>query len=446
MPTKFEQLWRILTSTLGQMGAPANAHVSIESSLDSLGLHSLMQRLELLKQVRSHLKEAGLVANEVVAERPVYGFAISVQIVADVLAYMDLLSGGANTEFESPAYRGLPPTEVRDVPEAPTSIPEPLQPTWSPSHPPGEPHDADKKSKPIRRARVPVEEPDSWVTSVLFATDRAPAPDPLIGLRFGAVRSPELVYGECEVSIPARRKLGELRTPKWWRLEFRPDPKKHFFLKSATQLSVREFYGKVSLRLDEALSREILIFVHGYNVTFESAALRTAQLALDLKFEGAPILYSWPSHGKLQAYPWDASSVANSALLFVDFLAGLAAQTGATRVHVIAHSMGNQAVCGALYQLSLLAEKRPKPIVGHLALAAPDLGRDLYRKMAPGIRGVARSVTLYASSRDRAIQLSRLYNGEARAGEPIVVTPGIALFSRLKIQEPGPGYYHFPDT
>jgi len=46
----------------------------------------------------------------------------------------------------------------------------------------------------------------------------------------------------------------------------------------------------------------VLLFVHGYNVSFEDAARRTGQLAYDLGFEGPTVFFSWPSRGSVTAY------------------------------------------------------------------------------------------------------------------------------------------------
>jgi esterase/lipase superfamily enzyme len=37
------------------------------------------------------------------------------------------------------------------------------------------------------------------------------------------------------------------------------------------------------------------VFIHGYNVSFDAAVKLTAQLSRDMRFPGAPILYSWAS-------------------------------------------------------------------------------------------------------------------------------------------------------
>jgi esterase/lipase superfamily enzyme len=48
--------------------------------------------------------------------------------------------------------------------------------------------------------------------------------------------------------------------------------------------------------------------VHGFNVSFENALRRTAQIAYDLDFDGAPFLFSWPSRDSLLSYASDWQS------------------------------------------------------------------------------------------------------------------------------------------
>jgi esterase/lipase superfamily enzyme len=60
-------------------------------------------------------------------------------------------------------------------------------------------------------------------------------------------------------------------------------------------------------RVNKSGKKSAFIFVHGYNVTFEDAARRTAQMSYDLSFDGAPVFYSWPSQGSLGDYLKDGS-------------------------------------------------------------------------------------------------------------------------------------------
>jgi esterase/lipase superfamily enzyme len=113
-------------------------------------------------------------------------------------------------------------------------------------------------------------------------------------------------------------------------------------------LLAEELAGSVN----QSSSKDAFVFVHGYNVSFEDAARRTGQMAFDLNFIGAPIFYSWPSNGTVAAYLQDETNVAWSAPHFRTFLALLSERSGAERIHVIAHSMGNRLVCDAIKTFS----------------------------------------------------------------------------------------------
>jgi esterase/lipase superfamily enzyme len=62
------------------------------------------------------------------------------------------------------------------------------------------------------------------------------------------------------------------------------------------------------------------VFTHGYNVSFEEAARRAAQLAFDLNFRGRVVLFSWPSCGSLLGYGADEERALLSAHTFRGFL------------------------------------------------------------------------------------------------------------------------------
>jgi esterase/lipase superfamily enzyme len=135
-------------------------------------------------------------------------------------------------------------------------------------------------------------------------------------------------------------------------MEFRPNPDKHIALLETTTLEEDQFLKAMSQSVAKSAAKDAVIFVHGYNVSFEDAARRTGQIAFDLKFIGASILYSWPANGSARNYLADEATVIWTAPHFERFLRLIANKTGAKRIHVIAHSMGNRAVCDALKALS----------------------------------------------------------------------------------------------
>lgn len=238
----------------------------------------------------------------------------------------------------------------------------------------------------------------------------------------------KLELGVCEVSVPHDHQVGELESPSVLRLEFRPDPEKHVVLTAVRQQPADEFFGELRRCVGRSSGKEVLVFVHGYNVGFETAARRTAQIAYDLKFDGAPIFYSWPSQEGLLAYTVDETNVAWTVPHLKEFLLDVARKSQAEAVHLIAHSMGNRALTSALRELTMEL-KSDCPRFHEVVLTAPDIDAEVFtRDIVPAIVQTADRVTLYASSNDEALLASKAVHGYRRAGdagEAVVVIPGI---------------------
>lgn len=239
----------------------------------------------------------------------------------------------------------------------------------------------------------------------------------------------ELEVGTCEVSIPAIHQIGELERPSLFLFEFNEDPTKHVMVMSVEQEEPQKFFSEVKQQVDKSAERQTFVFVHGYNVTFEGAAQRTAQLKYDLEFDGPAIFYSWPSQGALMGYMFDENNVAWTVPHLEEFLKAVAEKTGAKQIHLIAHSMGNRALTAALERLSNKLLPDEAPLFNEVLLTAPDIDADIFRRdIAPSIVKTARRVTLYASSNDDALKISKKFHGYPRAGESgdnLVIVSGI---------------------
>ncbi|MEW5683992.1 MAG: alpha/beta hydrolase [Pseudomonadota bacterium] len=267
--------------------------------------------------------------------------------------------------------------------------------------------------------------PEAITQRVLFATDRKPAADRRLGMTYGGTRAGALTYGECEVSVPKDRLMGTLPLPRLTRLEFRAVRGRHVILTAIEPLTVAGFFTRTTARLAESAANDLFVFIHGYKTEFSDAVLRTAQLAVDLRLQGPPVLYSWPARGNVLAYKQDEDSVAATADRFRTFLADLATRTGADRINILAHSMGSRAVCDALKVLGHAGKGPAQTRIANVVFAAPDVDAEAYRNMAEAMVKPSGSVTLYASAKDRALRMSRQLSGAPRAGEPLIIAPGI---------------------
>jgi esterase/lipase superfamily enzyme len=170
-----------------------------------------------------------------------------------------------------------------------------------------------------------------------------------------------------------------------------------------------------------------LFFLHGFNVSFEEAAIRAAQICKDLKVPGATAFFSWPSRGAVASYPADEATIEASEKAITDFLVDFATNCGAEKVHVIAHSMGNRGLLRALQRIATNAATKGKVKFGQIFLAAPDVDRDLFLDLARLYPEHSERTTLYASDGDLPVHVSAKLHDAPRAGyyRPYTVASGV---------------------
>jgi esterase/lipase superfamily enzyme len=110
---------------------------------------------------------------------------------------------------------------------------------------------------------------------------------------------------------------------------------------------------------------------------------------------------------------FDEATIGWSTAHLVEFLDALGT-SNLERVHVVAHSMGNRGLIGALERIRLAGHSLVR--IGQLILAAPDIDAGEFAQKVPLIAPLGQRLTMYASSKDRALSLSRTVHGYARAG------------------------------
>ncbi|MER9771242.1 alpha/beta fold hydrolase [Mesorhizobium sp. M0220] len=268
----------------------------------------------------------------------------------------------------------------------------------------------------IQVLRGPSDPPTKWIEiTTYFATNRKPTGSTTPDDFFGSERASDNQFGKTIVSIPTARKPGELNLPSLWRFELSSDPSKHFIFKQVIPLEAATATSEITAELAKSNKSSLLVFVHGYNVSFADAALRTAQLAHDLSFPGTAVFFSWPSAGTTKGYWHDEEAVQLSESAFDSFLDRIAGM-GASEVFLIAHSMGNRLVMTVLEGRA--AKGKTIPNLKELMLAAPDINAEIFReKILPGLAALDVHRTIYASSSDVALRASKIVHDYRRVGE-----------------------------
>jgi esterase/lipase superfamily enzyme len=261
---------------------------------------------------------------------------------------------------------------------------------------------------------------------VLFGTSRKrDLKQPSVA--FGGEREKALAFGLVIVTVPTGQVPGARR---------RTADKAGAEITQAQRLAMHCIEIVDDKRAVEAAARRIgaaktypkqaFVFVHGYNVSFEDALRRAAQIAYDIRFDGGVFLFSWPARGGWSTYLGDRNAVDLAKAHLREFLDRVVAETKVTKIHFVAHSMGNMVLLDALDRI---AAAGPRYAIGEIISAAPDVDRELFHSLIRSIRSKGGSFTLYASRGDWALWMSQKLWGEARAGyigkDTPLIAPGI---------------------
>lgn len=248
--------------------------------------------------------------------------------------------------------------------------------------------------------------------TVFAATNREPLPDGT----FGAERTDGISLLELTVSIPPEHTPGSLKFGY-----ANPDPSAEFTMAGRRKFqSEAAFSSKLQQELAKfpANERDVTVFVHGFNSTQAETAFRAAQLTHDLNVPGATVIYSWPSKGKALGYAYDGDSV----LFARDGLESLLRKLrtfGASRVVVVAHSMGGLLTMEALRQIEIKSPGWTARNLGGVVLMSPDLDVDVFKSQMARFAEVPQPFAIFVSQKDSILTLSqrlRGLNGRARLG------------------------------
>jgi esterase/lipase superfamily enzyme len=258
--------------------------------------------------------------------------------------------------------------------------------------------------------------PGASAVDMLVTTTRASVDEPP-GVMFNGERAHGTAFADITVSIPpdSVRKIGDVQ----WPAAVPGDPGRDFVTLHAEKLDLKEAVSAFDADLEKQPTRHVLVFVHGYNTSFEEAVYRFAQIVHDSGAPVVPVLFTWPSRGQLLGYVYDRESATYSRDHLEGVLQAIVDNPKVKSVSVLAHSMGNFVAVEALRQMAI-RHNGLSPKIKNIMLASPDIDFEVFRREIAEIEksGKAPPVTLFVSNDDKALSASSfLAGGEPRLGD-----------------------------
>jgi len=187
-----------------------------------------------------------------------------------------------------------------------------------------------------------------------------------------------------------------------------------------------EFHALLESMMVPEDQGRVTVFVHGFNVNFESAVITAAALSELTGRRGVMIAYSWPagSGSMLRGYTHDRESGEFSVFHLRETLREIADSPHVRRLNLVAHSRGTDVLTTAIREINLEERGAGRTLretlkLGHVILAAPDLDLEVVsqRIAAEYLYQAPISTTIYVSPTDRALGIANwLFAGVRRLG------------------------------
>lgn len=285
---------------------------------------------------------------------------------------------------------------------------------------------------------------------VLYVTDRVGEYGANDQLNYGAERSPSMAFGNAKVALgddvswpdlvalsqtqkrdrKLRYEISEVK--EFGRFPPTPYPfnivagKPALLANVATKIQQSNDLLQTQLlsRLAKSKRKEVVLFIHGYNNSFDEAQFTIAGLWHFLGRQGVPVSYSWPAaHGGLFGYFIDRESGEYTIYHLKETLRLLFANPEIEKIHLIAHSRGTDVTTTALRELMI--EERASGNIAretfkleNLILAAPDLdfGVISQRLMAEQFAAAIGQITIYTTQSDKALGFAQSLMSGVRLG------------------------------
>lgn len=227
-----------------------------------------------------------------------------------------------------------------------------------------------------------------------------------------------LSWGACTVAVPYDKDIKGLKKSSFTMTTYGLRPAGDYVIKDVRPLPLRSFSSILPQRLSGNPDKSALVFVHGYNVSFEEAALRTARMSYQLQYQGAPLFFSWLAQSDKLDYMKDEQSADRTVSQLTEFLKEVTEKSTAENIYLIGSSMGCEPLCEALAALKLNPEDKDR--IKELILIAPDINRNKFsEKILPKLDNTRAHITVYTSNRDDALAKAHKQRAGVRLGDVV---------------------------
>lgn len=220
-----------------------------------------------------------------------------------------------------------------------------------------------------------------------------------------------LNYGTVQLQVPITHQLGDSLT--------------FDMFKSIEPLSEADFFAQLKKRADKPL----IIWVHGFNTSFNLSTAFIGQIATDLNLDATFLMYDWDSKATVFNYQQDFQQLTVSADHFVTFLNQISNQVKPKKMIIIAHSLGTRLVSLVFQKLYQDPKWRdPEIEFSNVIFIAPNLDfNDFNKNFKREITSMVKRLTVYVASDDNALLLAKLLYNINSLGLPQKFDPNTQL-------------------
>ncbi|MEP4147637.1 MAG: alpha/beta fold hydrolase [Halioglobus sp.] len=236
-----------------------------------------------------------------------------------------------------------------------------------------------------------------------------------VGDRYSNERHRNLDFGRFDTEIMPSLGLGMLIDPTSWLQD------EEIELKRVETRSREDFVSELSDQASASKHGAVYILLHGYREAHESALRKTAFVGHVLDVDAPIVVFDWPGDqgGSPRGYRRAHRIASESAAELADTIEMIVNEVRPKKIWLLANSMGGQVVVdafGRLYENADFADNDTE--IDHVVLTAPDVDHEQFNALfKKQLAALAQQLTVYVSSNDRALLVSRIINRGTRLGE-----------------------------